>query len=142
MNAPRPKVNANTLRVDAWICRSNTATLGRPASGPMYAHVPPPSRLAQTPSSAPTNTAFDAVGSIATVLNGMLTGGVTFVHIGDAARAFVLLNTCPGLPGVASSNPDNVTYATFGSLAANAMAVTARFGTPSLGSKSDHDAPP
>jgi hypothetical protein len=42
-NAPRPKVNAKTLRVDAWICNKHRETLGMPDSGPMYAQVTPAS---------------------------------------------------------------------------------------------------
>src|SRR5206468_3826364 len=54
MNAPRPWVKATAWPVTGWTCRSYTATLGIPVSGPRCVHVLPPSRLLHTPLSVPT----------------------------------------------------------------------------------------
>ena len=94
--APRPYVKATSRPVSSLIWRSNTATLGIPVSGPMGVQLPPPSMLFQTPTSVPTYTVAGADGSTTTVLWGRFTGGLTFDHMGEVARALVVLKTCPG----------------------------------------------
>src|SRR5262245_56260866 len=79
---------------------------------------------------------------MATALCGMLTGGVTLLHVGAAERALPLRNTWPGCPGVPESKPERVTKRLLPSPGRNARPVTKRLGTPLDGSRSVQLAPP
>jgi hypothetical protein len=83
-----------------------------------------------------------ASGSKAIELCGRLTGGLTSIHTGVGASAFVVWKTCPEWPGVEALNPDNVANATFGSTGSKSRSVTGRAGRLAVGSRSVHAPPP
>src|SRR5438067_4049791 len=87
--APRPCVPMRTLCVVFCICRSNTATRGKPV--PYAAHVAPPSVEAKTPISVPAYRYEELKGSTAKAFTG--TSGRPLEALLHVGRAVVLRST-------------------------------------------------
>src|SRR5688572_9530136 len=67
-------------------------------------------------------------GSTMITFSGRSSGGLTFVHDGEAASAFVVLNTCPPRPGGGASKLPYAAYNVFAFRGSNARLFTVRIG--------------